>query len=46
LSPGCGSISSTAQINRGGICWTGMASDCQIVIRADPRGGRVSRLGR
>ena len=32
LSPGCGSISSTAQIMRGGTCCTGMASACQIVV--------------
>jgi hypothetical protein len=32
LSLGCGSISSTAQIMRGGTCGTDMASDCQIDV--------------
>src|SRR5436190_14438622 len=41
LSPGCGSMSSTAQIIRGGTCGTGMASDCQIARRPRPRGRRL-----
>src|SRR5215212_1037449 len=43
LSPGCGSMSSTAQTIRGGTCGTGMASDCQITQRPRPRGRRAPR---